>query len=260
MKFLPLILLTIFSVFGSPVYADYSSTYKSYISLTDYYRQTYQSYQVSKNKYLTYRTLTAQNEALINGRNFLKTRDQLIMQYLLLLTERIKGGGGYETQQLNLLVSQLGVESAWLSTHRTSYDSVSTIPDLQRTSDQSQDRYNSVIRYIALQTAGNILVNKESIMSTSLNDIILRLGEQLKLISDSGSDTSIEQRWLLEAQNKLANSLQKQSDAKSIFDNFHGENIVSDYNRGVFYLTEANQYLREANSYVSEILRIIKGE
>lgn len=261
MKKLPIIIFLFLSffIFVIKIHADYSATYQSYINLSDYYRKTYQSYQISKNKYLTYRTLTAKNEALNNSRNFLKTRDQLVSLYLQLLKERINETGGYDSQLKDLLIGQLNVESGWLDTHRQLYDGSSTLEDMQRTSDQMQDRYNTSVRYIALQSAGAILLNKAQIMTNSLNSISIRLEEQINLISSADIDMTIAQRWLLEAKNKTGLAVQKQLDAKSIFDNLHGENIVSDYNRGVYLLTEANQYLREANSYISEIIRIIKG-
>ena len=259
MKILPLLVIYLFLTV-KPVFADYSTTLHSYIGLTDYYRTTYQSYQVSKNKYLTYGTLTSQKEAMENGRNFLKARDQLVMLYLQLLNDRINEGGGFDSQQKDLYLSQLNVEWNWLSNHRSSYDSISTLIDLQRSSDQMQERYNTVVRYIALKTAGVILTNKAYITTTSLNDILQRLTEQMKIISQTGADLTIAERWLIEAGNKTNYATLKQSDAMTIFVNFHGENIVSEYNKGLNLLTESNQYLREANSYLSEILRIIKGE
>lgn len=261
MKILPKLFTTLIFLLlsASVIKADYSASYKSYLSLSDYYRTVSQSYQIAKNKYLTYRTMTAKNEALINGRNFLKTRDQLVLQYLQLLKDRIYESGGYDGQQKDLLLGQLNVESSWLETHRQIYDGVSTLEDLQRTSDQMQDRYLSSVRYIALQSAGAILVNKAQITTNSINSIIIRLEEQLNLISIEGADLTVAQRWLLEAKNKVNSASDKQLEAKTIFDKLHGENLSADYGQGIYLLTESNQYLKEANSYLFEIIRIIKG-
>lgn len=243
-----------------PVYADYAGTYRSYVNLYDAYRKAEQSYIASKNKYLTYRTLTAENEALESGRIFLKLRDQLVLLYFQLLYERVKETGGFTIDERTLIFNKLSVEMDWLAEHRTLYDSSSTLKDLQRTSDQMQERYMTLLRYIGLQTAGSILQNKVTVLTTLFEDLLSQTESQIELIAVNGADTTLMQRWLLEAKNKLALSIAKQEDAKAIFTNLHGENLVTDYNTGAFALTEATQYLREANSNVSEILRIIKGE
>lgn len=261
-KILPIIILILFlNVFYCvQTKADYSTTYQSYITLTDLYRDSYQSYISAKNKYLTYNTLTAQKEALENGRSFLKVRDQLVGQYLKLLRDKTLETGGFSEAESNLIVNKLNVESVWLVDHRTKYDTVSTLVDLQRTSDQTQDRYGSIIRYVALQTAGSILANKELILTNSLDDILIRIGDVVKDMQTAGVDITLTQRWLLEASNKVELAKEKQNEASDIFTNLRGQNVVVDYNRGTFALTESNQYLKEASSYVNEILRIIKGE
>ena len=98
-----LVLLLGIFVFTNVAYADYSGTYQSYINLYDTYRQAERSYVTSKNKYLTYQTLTAEQEALDNGKNFLKLRDQLVILYLKLLYDRVNESGGYTTDERNLI-------------------------------------------------------------------------------------------------------------------------------------------------------------
>lgn len=240
--------------------ADYSSTYQSYITLTDLYRKHYQGYISAKNKFLTYHTLTSENEAIENGRNFLKARDQLVVQYLALLREKTAESGGFSQNDRDLIFNKLNVESVWLVQHRMKYDTAASLVDLQRVSDQMQDRYASVIRYVALQTAGSILANKEAAFTTTINDLLYRTQNFLNSMDKDGYDTNLAQRWLLEAQNKVALSQEQQDTALNIFLNLHGQNLINDYNRGVYALTQSNQYLREASSYISEIIRIVKGE
>ena len=255
-----LVLLLGIFVFTNVAYADYSGTYQSYINLYDTYRQAERSYVTSKNKYLTYQTLTAEQEALDNGKNFLKLRDQLVILYLKLLYDRVNESGGYTTDERNLIFNKLNVEMNWLTEHRTKYDSSSTLKDLQRLSDQMQDRYLSLIRYIGLQTAGGILQNKLSVMTVLLQDLLNQTEAQLARVDESGKDTTVSQRWLLEAKNKLSLAIEKQEDSRQIFASLHGQNLITDYNQGAFYLSESNQYLREANFYLSEIIRLTKGE
>jgi hypothetical protein len=263
MKKLLIVLFFVFSLFlfnTKNIFGDYAATYQSYITLSDLYRKSYQSYISSKNKFLTYHTLTSENEAIENGRNFLKTRDQFLLQYLKLLNDRTSETGGFSQSERDLIFSKLNVESVWLYGHRSKYDTAGSLNDLQRVSDQLQDRYGSVIRYVALQTAGTIIHNKTKIFINTIDDILLRIDTVLKQMGEESFDVSLAQRWLLEAQNKVSLSKEKQDDANSIFTNLHGQNLVSDYNKAVFLLNESNQYLREASLNISEIIRIIKGE
>lgn len=255
-----LFVLLAFFIFSTVAYADYSGTYQSYVNLYDTYRQAERSYVTSKNKYLTYQTLTAEQEALNNGKNFLKLRDQLVILYLKLLYDRVNESGGYTTDERNLIFNKINVETGWLTEHRTKYDSSSTLKDLQRLSDQMQDRYLSLIRYIGLQTAGGILQNKLTVLTTLLEDLLNQTQTQLDRVAESGKDTTVSARWLLEAKNKLSLAKEKQEDAKQIFASLHGQNLITDYNQGAFYLNESNQYLRESNFYLSEIIRLTKGE
>lgn len=254
------IFVFIFFIRTKSVQADYSGTYQSYVNLFDAYRKAEQFYVTSKNKYLTYKTLTAQNEALESGKIFLKLRDQLVIVYLRLLYDRVNETGGYSDEEREATFSKLNVEMGWLSEHRTKYDSASTLQDLQRVSDQMQDRYLSLIRYVGLQTAGGILDNKVRMLTTLLDNLLISMESQLDLIDASGVDTTVTQRWLLEAKNKVALAKEKQEEAQQVFVGLHGQNLVTDYNSAAFDLSEANQYLREANFYLSEILRVIKGE
>lgn len=255
-----LVLLLFLSVGSQKTNADYSSSFKSYQDLSEYYRKAYQNYIVSKNKYLTYKTLTAQKEALDNGREFLKTRDQLVLTYLEVLKSKVSETGGYSDSDKGLIFGNLGVESVWLTNIRSKYEVASTLSDLQNISNQVQDRYLNTIRPVSLGVVGSIYLNKFDINFNSAEQIIRSLENTLNNIKNAGDKTEVADRWLLEAKNKISLAKDKENEAKFLFTNLHGQSILTDFSQGVFYLTQGNQYLREANSYIAEVLKNIKGE
>ena len=261
-KLSALIFLVVFLAFLRPQQAlgDYSSTYKSYQDLNDYYRKAYQNYITSKNKYLTYKTLTAQKEALDYGKEFLKTRDQMVLTYLEILRSKVNETGGYSETDKSLIFGNLNVESVWLSNIRSKYDVASTLNDLQNVSNQVQDRYLNTVRPISLGVAGSIYLNKYDLIYNTLEEILNTLESNLQNIRASGDNTEVAERWLLEAKNKASLAKDKENEAQFLFSNLHGQSLVNDFNQGVFYLTQGNQYMREANSYIAEVINNIKGQ
>lgn len=262
MRKLPAILLSLILIIllKTSVLADASTSVQSYTNFSDIYRNAFQNYTTSKNKYLTYRTLAAEKDALESGRNFLKIREQYIILYLNMLRDKVADQGGFTLAERNLIISKIDVENTWLASHRSFYDTPTTLLDLQRISDQTQDRYESVIRYVGLQTSGEIQYNKAAILEKTLRSIIGELEIEMKTIAGSGTDLTLAQRWLLSAKNKIDVAHDKQNEAAVIFMGLRGENLVTEYSRGIFMLSESNQYLKEAASFVLEIIKSIKGE
>ncbi len=263
MRKLPILVLVLVLMMLSAtkeMVADLAYSQQSYTNFSDIYRNSYQNYITAKNKYLTYRTLAAEKEALENSRYFLKIRDQYIILYLDMLRNKVAEQGGFSLSERNLIISKLDVESTWLSGHRAFYDTPTTLRDLGRVSDQTQDRYESIIRYVGLQSAGEILYNKGSILEKTLRSIINSLELEIKMISAAGTDLTLAQRWLLEAKNKIDLARDKQTESLLTFDALRGQNLVVDYNKGIFLLSESNQYLKEATGFVLEIIKSVKGE
>ncbi len=262
MRKLPITLLGLLLMVltSTQVLADAAGSQQAYTNFSDIYRTSYQNYIIAKNKYLTYQTLAAAREALENGRLFLKVREQYLILYLSMLRDKVSEQGGFTLSERNLIMGKIEVENTWLNSHRSLYDTPTTLGDLQRVSDQTQDRYESVIRYVGLQTSGEILYNRAAILEKGLRSNIYALEQEMKAISATGTDLTLAQRWLLEAKNKIDLAKDKQGEALLSFMALRGQNLVADYNRGSFLLSESNQYLRETTAFVLEIIKNIKGE
>lgn len=259
--FVVLMLLLLYTVCRTPytILADSPSALSDYNKQYDLYRQNYSSYVTSKNKWLTYRTLDSNQEALTNGKIFLKQRVTVVISYLNMLKQRVQDASGFETEEKNLIFSKLNVEQTWLFDHLLKYDSAATLNDLERLSGQFEDRYTSVIQYISLQTAGEILYNKERTQNNLLLDIFNRLEQKLPVISASGQDITLAQRWLLQAKNKNELASGKKDDSLALLNSLRGVNPIAQYNQALFNLSESNQYLKEAVSYLTEVVKNITG-
>lgn len=109
------ILGLLYTVYRLPytVYADSQSALANYNQQYDLYRQNYSSYVTAKNKWLTYRTLDSNQEALINGKILLKQRVAVVQAYLAMLTERVRESpGGLSETDKNLIFYKINVEQA----------------------------------------------------------------------------------------------------------------------------------------------------
>ena len=89
MKYFSALVLLFLFCFATPVRADYTKAYSDYTYNYNLYRQSYSDYQVAKSTYATYRTLTAQNDAILKLRSVLTARNQLMFVYYDLLVEKL---------------------------------------------------------------------------------------------------------------------------------------------------------------------------
>lgn len=240
--------------------ADSQSALSDYNKQYDLYRQNYASYVTSKNKWLTYRTMNSNQEALTNGKIFLKQRVTVVISYLNMLQQRAQESPGFTDMEKNLIFSKLNVEQVWLSDHLLKYDSAGTLKDLEQLSGQFEDRYTSIVQYVALQVAGEVMANKERVLNNLLLDIINRIDQKLPEVASSGQDITIVQRWLLQAKNKNELASGKQGDSVAILNSLKGVDPASQYSQALFNLTESNQYLSEAASYLNEAVKNITNQ
>ena len=76
-------------------------------------------------------------------------------------------------------------------------------------------------------------------------------------------DVTLAERWLLEAENRLAWSQEKQIQSRTEIDKIsqlrYGNKRETTFYQARFLLEEAQQYLKETNSYLLEVIREIKN-
>lgn len=239
-----------------PVFADYRSAQKDYVYQYSQYRNAYDSYQVTKSAYLTYRTLTAQNEATNQMRQVLQIRNNVISSYYNLLQEKLNLADNLTLQAKSTFSDIKKSEISWLNDYQKRLDAPSSTEDLNGVAGDFESRFPQM-DLETKQTIGTILLTKELNLKNKVVAIIADFDSQLTRIRQDGEDTSIWDRYLLITKNKLDLHEKKYSEAKTIF--YPLESRASNINifSGQQRLTEANQYLREIMTNLLEIVRSI---
>ena len=270
MKRLPFIFLISLYAISYTLYASPSSAqefnfnraYNDYLYSYNQYRAAHTDYVAAKQQYLTYKTLTAKTTAQGKTLKMLEARDKAVRTYLTALRLKLGGTAGVSTDEQNILYLKIDAEVSWYQNHKSTLPGAGSIPDLIELSDQAQDHYKET-EVLAYQTLGTILAGKENALRDEIQTQINSLEEKIAQIRQEGEiDTKTLERWLLEAQNRLTWSKEKQFAAQSLLAGLkpRERNKAKVYNRAQSSLAESHQYLKEANSYLLEIIREVKGD
>lgn len=257
---LALILFSVFKIlYSSPVLADYQQAYSDYTYQYSLYRTADNNYQISKSTYLTYKTLTAQNDAIDKLRATLKARASVMSAYYALLQEKLNSTPGIPDDSKNTFYSIKNSESDWLSAHQKKIDAAASLDDLNLVSSDFESRYPQMDTE-SKQTIGTILLAKESYLKGTMDSLIASFSAKLSDIRQDGTNTSIWDRGVINTKNKLDLYQTKIDQAHNVFfPKNNSSNNKIDLFSGQQRLTEANQYLREAESFLMEIVKAVTG-
>lgn len=244
---------------SSFVYADFASAYQDYVYNTQLYKNSASDFQIAKSSYLTYRTLTSQNDAINKFRTVLKARAKVIAVYYDLLQEKLNSTAGISSEQKSTFDGIRQSEQNWLDGHQKKIDASSSLDDLNSAAAEFESRYPQIDTETK-QTIGEILIAKESTLAASLNALISATGVKLSDLQKNGSDTTNSERGLIQARNKLDLFGQKSSEAQLLFtgSSKSGSGLINIFD-GQSKLIEANQYLREGTNFVIEIIKSFLG-
>jgi hypothetical protein len=238
---------------------DYNRAFNDYVYNYNLYRSTHLDYITKKSEYQTYGTLTSETEALEATREMLLQRDKAFEAYLTALRMKILEETGVSTYKQNLYFVKLDDEVTWLKNHQSFLTTPSTIEDLIKESRKLENRYPSV-QVVNYQALGVVLEGKESRLRVEVGELIDLVDKKVKEIRDSGEDTQILERWLIEAKQKVTFSEQKQAEAIAILTAIEPRDTgkAKKYDTTRHLMEESNQYLKETISFIKEIMREIK--
>lgn len=240
---------------------NFNRAYSDYLFNYNQYRQSYTDYVAAKEAYLSYQTLTSKNQALEKTSKMLKDEDEVILTYLTALRMKLAETTGISNYEQNILYLKLDNEVGWYGQHKESLTSAATLEDLVASSTKVADKYKNT-EILIYQTLGTILSGKETNFRDQLTGKIQQLKEKIGEIRQRGDkDTALAERWLLEAENRLTRSQEKQFTAQQILAKIKSSDLNKNqsYNKAQFAIEESHQYLKEANSYLKEVIREIKS-
>lgn len=264
MKRLPVYILLLFIFFSSGfiVYASSQQAYQDYLYQFDVYRQTYTDFQVAKNEYAKFKSLTSQSSALDKTKTMLSQRDQLLRAYLLLLNEKLNEDTGISTTTKQLYRSLITSEVTFLENHAKLVPSIGSIDDAERISEQLESHY-SILQVSIRQILIGLSLGQLTILSTMYDKTLLDAQTQVQTNSSTFTPQKQEtiNRWLLQITNKKSLYQQKFDAISSANSLLHGndiQNLERQYSDLTKSMNEARQYLKEGASFMTELVTALK--
>jgi hypothetical protein len=259
--------------FTSPVKAqdvdssfDYQRAYQDYVHMGNTHRKAYEEYEVARNQYIKFGTLTSRAKAQEKTYEMLKTRDDLIRSYLTAIRMRLVQATGLVEDEKAVVYSELDPEVAWYIEHKNSYKSTDTLDELVRKSDEVKKHYEHTT-VVIYHTLSLIPIGKMYDHHKKVSDIVVKLESKIAEIKeDEFEDGGIDERklylinsWLEETKQGLNLNLEKLSTAKSYFEpESKIKNGSEKYRKSMYEIEAGRKHLLEANSFLKEIIREIK--
>lgn len=252
-KILPLILF--FSLLithnSRPILADFNSAYQDYLYQYDQYRTSLTNYLIAKNRYLTYKTLVSQTEALSATKTFLEARDQTITAYLGMLLER---------NPENAFRKLLEEEIAFFSEHKNKIAAVGTLSDAVSISKIVEEHFPNT-SVLARQVVASLLLSKVQAFENRLANLEAGFNQKVNLSKEQGRDVTTVERWLLSTRNKRLLAHDKLDEASNLASKLtpkKSTQVSEEFGKIQVLIFEANQYLKEAAAYLREIKEELK--
>ena len=253
----------ILALLATPVLAQADFTFaralNDYIYTFDQYRSAHQQYELKKNEYLKFKTLTSQTDAYIAGLSLLKHRDDAIRTHLTALRLKLAETPGVDPTDRQSKYARIDQEVNWLYAHQTKLNNTNNLTELTRVSQELENRYPN-INVLMYQSLIAILKSKQIYLHTQITADYQTLKTKIGDIKASGEDTDIIDRWLVQAQQRLELSQERQAAATNLAAKFtpQARNLPQDFLNAQFTLKESHQYLKETISALQEIIREIK--
>jgi hypothetical protein len=276
-RLLPLLfLILLLPVFPRPVAAqedaqeevfNFEKAYKDYIFVYENYKKAHSDYLLARSQYQQAQTLASQTKARDSTVVMLQARDDVVVTYLTMLRMKLVESEGISETDKEGLYSRLDSEITWYKNNKSQIPSAGTLSDLVKDSEETSDHFQGVIP-LAYETLSVVPVGKVEVLRNKINLILSDIKTKTEEIRLNGDhDTQIIERWIIEAENKITRSLDKEVEAQTLIYKLQSssakkssreENPADIYNQVVSLLGESNQFMREASSYMKEIVKQIK--
>lgn len=258
-----LLALIIFLVFAIPAFATYEEAYQGYLVQFDLYRQTYSDFQVAKNEYLKFKTLTSEATALEKTKAMIIQRDRLLRAYIMVLYDKVgDANSGLTPITRDQYQKILGNEVAFLEAHVQTIASVASLEDAEQVSRELESHY-TVLQTSIRQILTGLSLGQLAILAKFYDALVTdaqSLVTQYSSLFTTQKQETIN-RWVLQIVNKR-NFYQQKVDAISLQNATLNPNDLEEldvqYNTMIRAISEARQYLIEGISNLAELRDALK--
>ena len=248
---------------------EFENAYKEYQLQMDEYQEVHEEYILRRSQYLRFGTLKSQQDARDATVAMLQVRDDVMVLYLIAVSERLHEARGLEDARREGLTLRINEEIGWFKDHRGKIPSAGTLEDLEEDSDEAKKRFD-LVEPLIFEVLSTISSGKLGDIKGRLKDIQGSLKEKIEEIkseereeySFSERKLQILDRWIFEADNRIVRGDEKQVEADAIILTFGSpkanEDWLTIYNDVLIKLAESQQFFKEASSFMKEIVREVK--
>lgn len=251
---------------AAPEVFNFEKAYKDYVFRTDQYNTAHAEYLLARSQYFQAQTLASQTKARDATAAMLAARDEVIRTYLIALSQRLTETQGISESIKNGLTTRLNAEITWWENHKNRIRSAGTLNDLVTDSEEAAKHFPTT-ESMAYEVLSTVPMGVEFVLRTELNELLSRTKTKVGQIRGNGDlDTTNAERFILETEQKLTRSLDKEVSVQSLITSLtevgRGTSQQKDknaiYNQVISGLNESLQYLKDAAGYMKEIVRQIK--
>ncbi len=260
-KILIFSLLTfLFSIFGFIVIvkaSDFDKSLSDYKASVDTYQKTYNDYQLARSQYLSSQTLASQQKAQQATYAFLKSRDDVVANYLRMLRQKINDTQGISDNDKSGFYGRIDSDVSFYIDHRDKIPSAGSLGDLFSDSDNAKDHYNKITSPLIYRILATLPDGAIQVFLGRINDVISRISSKTSEIRKD-KDTQTIERWIIETQNRVDRAKEKENLILTGLPKIETvKDFFSTYNSTLGSYDETVQYLKEANIYLKEIVKNI---
>ncbi len=250
-------------IFARPTFATYEQAYQDYLFQFDSYRQRYSEFQVAKNEYEKFKTLTSQATALDKTKIMLAQRDQLLRSYLIVLLEKLNDpNSGLQATIKGQYQTILTNEIIFLEMHAQRIPSIGSLEDAQDVSGELESHYG-VLQASIRQILVILSVGQLAIAARHYDEQVARARALMATYGHTmslGKQETVN-RWLLQIATKR-NFYQQKIDAITVsnaqLSSTDEEELDTQFNAIMRSVGEARQYLVEGASFLIEFKNSLK--
>ncbi len=245
-----------------PVFATSTQAYQDYLYQYDVYRQNYNDFQVAKNQYQKFQSLSAQSDALAKTKVMLTQRDALLRSYLLLLNEKLNEDQGLTASTKQLYQQLIANEITFLNNHAQLIPAAGSIDDVTQVSTQLSSHYQ-VLQVSIRQILIGLSLGQLSILNSFYTKDLQ--AAQSIIANFGGTFTPQKQqtinRWVLQIVDKQTYYQQKYdslTQENTQLDAVDMQDLNQKYTSMTQEVADAREYLKEGASFLGELKTALK--
>jgi hypothetical protein len=199
-KILPVLFLLIFLTKVQKVHSQ--DLFQEYLSSTSKYKSDYEAFVLAKSRFMTYKSLDSEQEAIEKTKTMLLSKVELVKNYLNLIRSKFATETGIQDYKENLTCLQLDNQIEDVSSLKDKIIACQTLSELNEVDLLFEKKYLAAQK-LSFKTLGLINLRK----FTKFNDIF---SEQINLLeekiaevkTESNFDTSLLERRTSELKNQ----------------------------------------------------------